>query len=158
MHLLEPLSDREGWPMTGRCPVERTMKIIGSRNAMLTMREAFYGTRRYDDFAARVGMSAATTASNLRTLTDAGLLERRPYRDEGSRTRDEYVLTQAGTDLMPVVLALHAWGIRYASDPPPIELTHVDCGEPVEIHVTCRAGHRLSADDIAAHIAKPSGA
>ncbi|MGW6902795.1 winged helix-turn-helix transcriptional regulator [Streptomyces sp. NPDC054919] len=74
------------------------MKIIGSRDAMLTMREAFYGNTRYDDFASRVGMSAATTASNLKMLTEAGLLERRPYRDEGSRTRDEYVLTQAGTD------------------------------------------------------------
>lgn len=124
------------------------MKVVGSRNAMLIMREAFYGTSRFADFASLVGMSTATTASNLKALTEAGLLERRPYRDDGARVRDEYVLTPAGTDLMPVVLGLFAWGSTHADSLPPVELTHTGCGEPVQVHVTCAAGHELATDDI----------
>ena len=148
MHLQDRLADRTTWTAQGRCPVEKAMKVVGSRNAMLTMREAFYGTRRFDDFATRVGMSSATTASNLRALTGAGLLERHPYREEGARAREEYVLTAAGNDLMPVVLGLFEWGSRHLADRPPVELTHTGCGGPVRLHVTCSAGHELTPDDI----------
>src|SRR5579862_6252235 len=85
------------------CPIERAMTVVGSRSAMLIMREAFYGTSRFDDFVQRVEMAPATASTHLRTLTEAGLLERQPYREPGGRTRDEYALTPAGVDLMPVV-------------------------------------------------------
>src|SRR5438067_12303361 len=98
------------------------MAVVGSRNAMLIMREAFYGTTRYDDFVQRVEMSPATAASNLKALTQAGLLTRRPYREPGGRTRDEYVLTTAGADLMPIVVGLYQWGSNHAGVPAPLEL------------------------------------
>lgn len=148
MRLETTLQDRSRWSAIGHCPVEKAMKIVGSRNAMLTMREAFYDTTRFDDFAERVGMSPATTAANLRLLTEAGLLQRQPYQVEGSRTRDEYVLTDAGVDLMPVVFGLFEWGKRHASDGPTVDLVHIDCGEPIEQHVTCRAGHLVNPDDL----------
>ncbi|EGD54349.1 winged helix-turn-helix transcriptional regulator [Gordonia neofelifaecis] len=144
----ERLADRSTWSAVGRCPIEKAMKLVGSRNAMLVLREAHYGTARFDDFAKRVGMSPATTSSNLAALVDAGLLARRPYQDEGARTRDEYVLTPAGTDLMPVVSGLFEWGSRYAGDRPDVELVHAGCGEPVQVQVTCAAGHELSSDDV----------
>jgi DNA-binding HxlR family transcriptional regulator len=152
MRLEGPLADRSRWSSAGRCPVEKAMGLVGSRNAMLTLREAFYGTTRFDDFAERVVMSPATTSSNLRALTEAGLLARRPYRESGSRTREEYVLTRAGTDLMPVILGLFAWGSRYAVDEPQVELTHADCGEPIDVHVTCAAGHELTSDEVGLRI------
>lgn len=124
------------------------MKIVGSRNSMLTMREAFYGTRRFEEFSQRVGTSPATTASNLKSLTAAGLLERQPYKDEGARTRSEYVLSEAGRALMPALLALFEWGSRYGSAGSAVEMVHADCGEPVELAVSCRAGHRLTTDDV----------
>ena len=73
------------------CPVERALAVVGSRNAMLVMREAAYGTTRFDGFAERTRTSPATTAAHLRALTDAGLLARRTYRDPGERSREEYV-------------------------------------------------------------------
>ena len=148
MQLQEELADRTSWSTQGRCPVEKAMKVVGSRGAMLTMREAFYGTRRFDDFMTRVGMSSATTASNLRALTEAGLLTRCSYQEDGARARKEYVLTEAGTDLMPVVLGLFAWGSQHVGELPPVELTHHECGAKVEVHVRCTAGHELSSDDI----------
>lgn len=58
------------------------------------LREAFYGTRRFDELARRVGITDAAAATRLRQLVDRGLLERRPYREPGQRTRQEYRLTQ----------------------------------------------------------------
>jgi DNA-binding HxlR family transcriptional regulator len=123
------------------------MALVGSRSAMLIMREAFYGTSRFDDFVRRVEMAPATASAHLHALEAAGLLTRRPYREPGGRTRDEYVLTAAGADLMPVVLGLHEWGCRH-TDAAPLELAHAGCGEPVEVSVRCAAGHELGNDDV----------
>src|SRR5438270_14017984 len=106
------LADRSAWKADDRCSVHRAMQVVGTRSALLLMREAYYGTRRFDDFAARVGITDAVASSRLRELVDAGLLERRPYREPGSRTRSEYVLTDMGLDLAPVALALMQWGDR----------------------------------------------
>jgi len=147
MQLKGGLADRSRWSAIGTCPIEKAMHVVGSRNAMVIMREALYGTTRFDDFAERVGMSPATTSSNLRTLTDAGLLVRQPYQEAGSRTRDEYVLSQAGNDLMPVILGLFEWGSKYVGGTE-VEFVHVDCGEPVDVQVTCAGGHHLTQDEV----------
>lgn len=148
MRFEEALADRSSWSTAGRCPIEQTMKVVGSRNAMLIMREAFYGTTRYEDFMNRVGMSSATAASNLKALTAAGLLERRPYQEEGERVRQEYVLTDAGSDLMPVIIGLFEWGSKHGQRRSGVESVHVGCGEPAEVEVRCRAGHLLSSEDV----------
>src|ERR1700753_3834300 len=96
-----PLQGSALQSMSGLCPIEATMGLVGSRSAMLIMREAFYGTRRFDDFVQRVEMAPATASSHLRALTSAGLLKRQPYREPGGRTRDEYALTPCGQDLTP---------------------------------------------------------
>jgi DNA-binding HxlR family transcriptional regulator len=155
MQLKGGLADRSRWSAIGTCPIEKAMHVVGSRNAMVVMREALYGTTRFDDFAERVGMSPATTSSNLKLLTQAGLLERRPYQEAGARTRDEYVLTPAGTDLMPVILGLFDWGSRYASGASEMEFVHADCGEPVDVRVTCEAGHELTQDQIQMRVRRP---
>ena len=89
------------------------MAVLGTKSAMLIMREAYYGTTRFDDFARRVGVTKAAASARLNELVDAGLLTRRPYREPGQRSRDEYVLTDAGTDFMPVVWAMFEWGRRH---------------------------------------------
>jgi DNA-binding HxlR family transcriptional regulator len=148
MRLMGRLADRSSWITYGACPIEKTMGIVGSRNAMLTMREAFYGTRRFDDFAVAVGMSDATTAANLKALVSAGLLEKRPYREEGARTRAEYVLTPAGEDLMSVVFGLFDWGMKHASDPPPLALRHEGCAQEVGVRMVCECGVQPGPDDM----------
>lgn len=130
------------------CPIERAMGLVGSRSAMLIMREAFYGTSRFDDFVNRVEMAPATASTHLRTLTQAGLLQRRPYREPGGRTRDEYALTEAGADLMPVIFGLFEWGRRHTDAQPLVEFAHAGCGSPIEVHVRCAAGHEVGPDEI----------
>jgi DNA-binding HxlR family transcriptional regulator len=139
-----PLSDRSAWSAHGRCSIGRAMEVVGTRSAMLLMREAFYGTRRFDDFAGRVGITEAAAAKRLRELVDAGLLERTPYQEPGQRTRHEYRLTEMGRDLAPAAMALMQWGDRYlADDGPPLRLRHVDCGAAVEVQVRCTEGHEV---------------
>ena len=101
-----PLADRDAWSAVGHCPIEKTMAIAGTKSAMLIMREAFYGTTRFDDFARRVGITKAATSARLAELVGAGLLTKQSYREPGQRARDEYVLTESGTEFVPVVFAI----------------------------------------------------
>src|SRR5215510_5099999 len=110
------LADREKWSAVGQCAIEKTMAVVGTKSAMLIMREAYYGTTRFDDFARRVGITKAATSTRLSELVDAGLLTKRPYREPGQRARDEYVLTDAGTAFMPVVWAMFEWGRKHLDD------------------------------------------
>src|SRR3984893_14317554 len=116
------LADRDAWSAAGECPIERTIEVVGTKSALLILREAYYGTTRIEDFYGRVGITKAAAAARLNELVGAGLLTKRPYREPGQRTRDEYVLTPAGTDFMPVVWALFPWARRHLPEPAPRRL------------------------------------
>lgn len=132
------------------CSVARALEVVGTRSTMLLLREAFYGVRRFDDFARRVGVTEQAAATRLKALVADGLLERVPYQEPGQRTRHEYRLTAKGRDLYPVLVALLRWGDAHTPSPGgvPVELVHTDCGAPVEVAVQCSAGHDLSARDV----------
>ncbi|WP_131815203.1 winged helix-turn-helix transcriptional regulator, partial [Mycolicibacterium holsaticum] len=70
------LADRDSWSAVGECPIEKTMTLLGTKSAMLIMREAYYGTTRFDDFCRRVGITKAAAAARLNDLVEAGLLVR----------------------------------------------------------------------------------
>jgi len=143
-----PLADRDTWSAVGECPIEHTMSLLGTKSAMLIMREAYYGTTRFDDFARRVGITKAATSARLSELVEAGLLERRPYREPGQRSRDEYVLTEAGTDFMPVVWSMFDWGRKHLKDTR-LRLTHLGCGAEETVQIRCAEGHDVPADELA---------
>ncbi len=155
MNVLQgPLADRDAWSAVGECPIEKTMKVVGTRSAMLIMREAFYGTTRFDDFARRVGITKAATSARLSELVDAGLLTRRPYREPGQRSRDEYVLTDAGRDFMPVVWAMFEWGRRHLPYNAKLRLVHLDCGADASVQIRCADGHPVPPDELAVRLAR----
>jgi DNA-binding HxlR family transcriptional regulator len=147
MTLKGPLADRDSWEAT-ECSIARALDIVGTRSAMMLLREAYYGAHRFDDLARRAGITEAIAAKRLRELEDAGLFARRPYRDPGQRTRDEYVLTERGRDLFPALVSLMSWGDRYLAERqgPPIQLTHSGCGAPLQASVRCTAGHEVSVE------------
>jgi DNA-binding HxlR family transcriptional regulator len=152
MRLVGALADRTQW-VADDCSIDRTMRSLGTRSAMLIMREAHYGTTRFDDFVRRVGITEAAAAARLRELVEAGLLERRTYQEPGQRSRKEYVLTQAGTDLQPVLLALMQWGDRHLPRPdgPPLVLRHAGCDAPVALRLGCDQGHEVQAEEVTVH-------
>jgi DNA-binding HxlR family transcriptional regulator len=148
VHLTGQLEPRSAWKAE-RCTIARTLDVITTRSAFLILREAFYGTTRFDDFAERVGISEPVTAARLRELVDHGLLEREDYREPGQRTRRRYRLTEKGADLFPVLVALMQWGDRWVDDRGgPVELRHRDCGEPIALELRCAAGHAVGPESV----------
>jgi DNA-binding HxlR family transcriptional regulator len=96
-----------------RCSIARSLDVVGQKWSLLILREAFWGRTRFAEFRERLGVAPDVLTDRLGRLVDAGILERRPYRDSGEREREEYVLTEAGRALLPVLAAMSAWGDVY---------------------------------------------
>ena len=158
LHLAGGLEPRGAWT-ADRCTIARSLDVITTRSAFLILREAFYGTTRFDDFAERVGISEPVTAARLRELVERGLLEREDYREPGQRTRQRYRLTEKGADLFPALAALMQWGDKWLDERGgPVELRHRDCGEPVAVELRCSAGHTVAPDELEARPRRRRGA
>lgn len=52
------------------------------------------------------------------------------------------MLTEAGTDLMPVVWAMFEWGGRKHLKDSGLRLTHLDCGSDAGVEVRCTQATR----------------
>jgi DNA-binding HxlR family transcriptional regulator len=140
------LEPRDGWT-ADRCPMAHALDVVRNRSAFLVLREAFYGATRFDEFVARTELSEPVAAARLRELTDAGLLEREPYREPGQRTRHAYRLTEKGADLLPAVVALMQWGDKWVlPGGARVEIRHEGCGAPVTAELRCSHDHAVGRD------------
>ncbi|MEU1535673.1 winged helix-turn-helix transcriptional regulator [Streptomyces fagopyri] len=93
------------------CSIARALEIVGERWSMLVVREAaLQGVTRFADFRDNLGVAPDVLASRLATLVEGGVMEKRPYREPGARTRFSYHLTPAGEQLRLVLAALQQWG------------------------------------------------
>jgi DNA-binding HxlR family transcriptional regulator len=133
--------------------VAQVLSLVGERWALLVVREVSLGLRRFNELEAATGAPRTVLADRLRRLTAAGLLAPRSYRLPGSRARTEYVLTDAGVDLLPLLAAMSDWGERHlaADTPPEVVYRHGGCGGRVTARLVCECGeeaapqHRLIA-------------
>jgi DNA-binding HxlR family transcriptional regulator len=142
------LEPRDGWT-ADRCPMAHALDVVRNRSAFLVLREAFYGATRFDEFVARTELSEPVAAARLRELTDAGLLEREPYREPGQRTRHAYRLTEKGADLLPAVVALMQWGDKWVlPGGARVEIRHEGCGAPVTAELRCGHDHAVGRDEL----------
>ena len=130
------------------CSIARTLEVVGERWTLLVLREALAGTRRFDDFQAKLGIARNVLQTRLTRLVDNGVLERRLYQERPQRY--EYVLTPAGRDLLPVLIALMRWGDAHrAPDGPPTLIRHAGCGGDVTAAMTCeRCGAALAPREL----------
>jgi DNA-binding HxlR family transcriptional regulator len=131
-----------------RCSIARSVDVIGEWWTPMILRDAFYGRTRFEDFQRSLGVARNVLALRLGRLVDAGIMERRRY--EEHPPRDEYVLTEKGRDLFPVIAALLAWGDRWTAgeEGPPLLLIH-SCGQPGHLKATCdQCGEPLGLDSI----------
>ncbi|WP_447587427.1 winged helix-turn-helix transcriptional regulator [Microbacterium lacticum] len=151
--------DRDEWPAAGWCRMESALDVVGTRSAMLLIRELFYGGTRFDALARRTALSEAVVAGRLKQLHDAEIVERRPYQKAGQRTRDEYVLTPRGRALYPILVAFMAWGETLRDDHGSgVELVHQGCGAPLSVSVVCENGHDVPIEAAAVRIKDERGA
>jgi DNA-binding HxlR family transcriptional regulator len=146
-------AERDDWTAKGWCRIERSLDVIGTRSAMLVIRELFYGGNRFEELARRTGLSEAVVAGRLKQLLADGIVDRRPYREAGKRTRDEYVLTERGRALFPIVVAFVQWGETLRDDHKTgVQLVHRDCGSPLSVAIVCENGHDVSVDRAAVRL------
>lgn len=111
------------------CPVARALDLVGDRWSLLVIRDAMDGARSFTEFQRRTGIARNILTDRLRKLTAHGLLARRAA---PSGRRQEYVLTDAGRDLFPVIVTLRQWGERHAFEPgEPHSILVDDNGVPV---------------------------
>ncbi len=141
------LARRRG-PVGDRCPIDRTLQVVGTRSAFLLLREAFYGSTRFDDLVRLTGFTEAVAAKRLKELVEHGLLEKRPYQVPGQRSRHEYVLTERGHDLLPVLVALGEWSRKHSPAKGGPTLLHDGCDGEVRIALRCTDGHHVVEDDL----------
>lgn len=122
--------------------VGRATQLLGDRWTFLILREAFFGTRRFNEFAQNLGLSRNILSNRLKMLVAQGIFEERPYGP--SKARNEYRLAQAGRDIFPIVVALLQWGDKHlaGSHGPSIVLEHTPCGNNADPLLTCRACHQ----------------
>lgn len=97
-----------------RCPIARTLDIIGERWTIMILRDLFLdGPRRFQDFEQSLPSASATTLSaRLKKLEDNGIVVRRFYTDHPPRA--EYILTDKGRTLGPLLKMLLQWGTKHA--------------------------------------------
>lgn len=144
--------ERDAWDLSPDS-VQRALEHLLPASAGKVVREAFYGTRRFDDFVRRTGLTAPVLSARLRDLAASGIIEKRPYQEPGQRTRHEYRLTPSGLDLGTAIVALLEWGDRWLPPAagPTVALEHRDCGAAVHAALVCEAGHAdLAITDVAA--------
>lgn len=138
--------NRDAWDLEPDSIV-LALESLRARTSGAIIREAFYGTRRFDDFLRHCGVSPGVLSTRLRAMVSDGLLEKVPYRAPGARARDEYRLTDKGRSLAPILIALNDFADRWLleSGGSTVTLRHRQCGKRVHTTVMCEAGHHIEA-------------
>lgn len=139
---------------TEDCRLARAINLIGDRWSLLILRSALYGVRRFDDFQTELGCPRTVLSGRLKQLAEADLLTREPYREPGKRARSEYVLTEKGADLLPVLIALTQWGDRWLGDgaPPPISFADGMSKSPAHVAFVDDVGREVPIDRLRAKL------
>ncbi len=133
------------------CSLLRTLDIVGERWSLLVLRETLLGLRRFDDFQRAIGCARNVLAARLAQLVERGILKRVPYREPGSRARDEYHLTEEGRELAIAIVALMQWGDRHLADREgaPLDLRHRRCNRKIRAVLACDAHGEIAPREIA---------
>lgn len=134
------------------CSIARSWAVVGEPWTPLVLRDLALGMSRFNEIQSDLGIARNVLSDRLRTLEAAGIVARNEYRS-ANRKRFEYVLTERGMELVPIVVALAQWGDRWLDDGagPPIEFHH-SCSAPLQVRVVCdECGEEVVAGDVSAY-------
>lgn len=135
-------------PQANECPVARTLQAIGDRWSLMIIRDAFDDIRRFSDFQKNLGVAKNILTARLKALVEVGVFDVRPASD-GSAYK-EYVLTEKGREVFPIVVSLRQWGERFLFAPGETRSLLLDDehDEPVmPIEVRSSSGRKLGPTD-----------
>ena len=131
------------------CSIARSLELIGERWTLLIVRDIFRRKRRFDEIQKNLGIARNVLANRLDRLVEQGILEKRPYQERPPRY--EYLLTEKGIDLWPVLASLIKWGDKHepGEHGPPATLRHKGCGGGISDHFICEdCGEHVWARDV----------
>jgi DNA-binding HxlR family transcriptional regulator len=134
---------------TEKCPIARTLDVIGDWWSLLIVRDAFLGKRRFGEFQKSLGLAKNILCARLQKLVSHGVLETVPASD-GSAYQ-EYVLTEKGRGLYVVLVALRQWGESCLFEDGELDLVLVDrkSGQPVKpLELRSQDGRLLGSADL----------
>ena len=119
------------------CSVARALSVVGERWTLLILRDAFYGTRRFEQFQASLGITRHRLSERLNKLVEQGVLTKVQYSEKPPRS--EYRLTRKGLGLYPVLMTLGRWGDEWMDrgEGAPVEFFHQSCGRKMQPTITC---------------------
>ena len=122
---------------TQTCSIARSLEVVGERWSLLIIRDAhFAGLTRFTDFQRSLGIATNVLRDRLEAFVDAGIMTRRRYSE--APEQHEYLLTEKGRELLPVLVALTEWGDRWAApNGRPIVYRHAGCGGEVHAELAC---------------------
>jgi len=122
---------------TDVCSVARTLSVVGDRWTLLILRDCFLGSRRFDEFQKNIGLSRHRLTDRLNKLVEHELLEKKLY--QNNPPRSEYLLTEKGKDIHPVLVTLTGWGNKWMDDGDgaPLIYHHKTCDHESKPVVSC---------------------
>src|SRR5262245_16157886 len=104
-------SKTEAFPRS-RCPVANTLDILGDKWTLLVIRDLPRGKKTYSELAnSPEAIPTNTLAERLKRLEDAGVITSEAYQNRP--VRYAYTLTEKGTALKDVLLAMLQWGKKF---------------------------------------------
>jgi DNA-binding HxlR family transcriptional regulator len=112
------------------CPIARSLNCVGDASTMLILRDALAGLTRFDQFRKSLSIAPTMLTRRLATLTEEGLLEKRLYCERPAR--EEYILTKAGMDFLPILAMIGAWGNKYRNNGKLTRLTDAETGQEIQ--------------------------
>jgi DNA-binding HxlR family transcriptional regulator len=138
-------------PAGGINAVGRMLGLLGDEWTLLILQQASLGATRYGEFTARLPISHAVLTKRLAAMTADGLLARRTYQHKPPRA--EYVLTDRGRALWPVLVSIWEWERRWVpehAEPLPA-MHHLSCGADCAPVMSCAAcGESVTEKDVVA--------
>jgi len=115
------------------CSAARTLEVVGERWSLLILRDAmFRNYTRFSQFQKSLGLATNILAKRLEGFVEAGLMEHRQTNAPGAQA--EYLLTQKGLELKPVIIALTEWGDKWVR-PGPVDFRNESDGQPVALQL-----------------------
>lgn len=128
------------------CSIARAAEVFTERWTMLILREVSMGRGRFSEIKRNTGVASNILSDRLQMLVDQGVLIRVDEEDDG-QVSERYRLTQKGADAQPILMAMLAWGDKYAAPGgAPRELIHDECGHAVHARMVCdHCGGQLKA-------------
>ncbi|CAM5274262.1 helix-turn-helix domain-containing protein [Streptomyces viridochromogenes] len=145
-----PRRSRETDAGETRCSIGRALEIVGDRWNLLILREALNGETRFSEFKDRLHVASDVLTQRLGVLVEGGVLEKRPYREAGARSRMAYHLTPAGRELVVLFGALQQWGDQHCPHPdgPLVRRGSRTSGQALRVAFVDEHGVEAPIDDV----------